>query len=207
MNGLIQAIELWLPDAEASLLEFGAGLYGGAGEMQTVSRTMCFGRAEGLPGLAWDEGRPVLLSDLQTGLFRRAAAARRAGLTSAVALPYFDGPAVRAVLIRPGDALPSEVRDGGGHASVFTFRSASGEERYELLAAIDDADSLCCSVLWLIRLALMDSSRAAAERLSALSPSWLAMSRRLLCMVCMAATTLSVSPIDDDSTAAMNSAG
>ena len=99
MNGLIQAIELWLPDAEASLLEFGAGLYGGAGEMQTVSRTMCFGRAEGLPGLAWDEGRPVLLSDLQTGLFRRAAAARRAGLTSAVALPYFDGPAVRAVLV------------------------------------------------------------------------------------------------------------
>jgi two-component system nitrogen regulation sensor histidine kinase NtrY len=48
--------------------------------------------------------------------------------------------AVRAVLVRPGDALPSEVRDGGGQASVFTFRSASGEERYELLAAIDDAD-------------------------------------------------------------------
>ena len=48
--------------------------------------------------------------------------------------------AVRTALVRPGDALPREVHVGGGRAHVFTFRSASGDDRYELLAAIDDAD-------------------------------------------------------------------
>ena len=48
---------------------------------------MCFGRAEGLPGLVWDEARPILLPDLQSGHFRRAAAARQAGLVCAAAMP------------------------------------------------------------------------------------------------------------------------
>jgi hypothetical protein len=50
---------------------------------------MCFGRAEGLPGRAWDEGRPVMLRRLEGPVFRRAQAARAAGLTCAVAVPTF----------------------------------------------------------------------------------------------------------------------
>ena len=83
MKTLIQAAEVWVPDADGHLLEFGSGLYGGLVEFGAISRQMCFGRGEGLPGRAWDEGRPVLLKDLQGGYFQRAAAARRAGLACA----------------------------------------------------------------------------------------------------------------------------
>jgi len=82
MNTLIQATEIWVPDAEGSLLEFGDGLYASAVEFGAISRSMCFGRAEGLPGRVWDEARPILLTDLQGGHFRRAAAAEISFTTS-----------------------------------------------------------------------------------------------------------------------------
>jgi hypothetical protein len=97
--GLIQAAELWLPDAEGQLLEFGGGLYGDAVEFGLVSRSMCFGRGEGLPGRVWDEARPILLKDLQGGYFRRAAAARAANLVCALAFPSYFGDALKAVVV------------------------------------------------------------------------------------------------------------
>jgi len=99
MNSLIQAAEIWLPDADATLLEFGAGLYGSAVEFGAISQAMCFGRAEGLPGRAWDDARPILLTDLQSGYFRRAAAARKAGLTCAAAMPLYRDGRLTAVLV------------------------------------------------------------------------------------------------------------
>lgn len=107
MTPLIRAAEIWLPDAEGTLLEFGAGLYPGAPEFGAISRGMCFGRAEGLPGRAWDEARPLLLTDLQSGHFRRAAAAQRAGLSCAVALPcYADDRLLAVVLLFCGGLAP-----------------------------------------------------------------------------------------------------
>ncbi len=99
MNTLIQATEIWVPDAEGTLLEFGDGLYADAVEFGAISRSMCFGRAEGLPGRVWDEARPILLTDLQTAHFRRAAAARKAGLTCAAALPVYYGDKLQAVVV------------------------------------------------------------------------------------------------------------
>ncbi len=99
MHTLIQAAEIWVPDAEGSLLEFGDGLYTSAVEFGAISRNMCFGRAEGLPGRVWDEARPILLTDLQSGHFRRAAAARKAGLTCAVALPFYLDARLQAVVV------------------------------------------------------------------------------------------------------------
>jgi hypothetical protein len=95
----IKAVEIWTPDAEGQLLELKDGLYGGAKAFETLSRGMCFGRGEGLPGRVWELGRPVLMKDLQAGYFRRAAAARKAGLAAAVALPVFAGEALKAVLV------------------------------------------------------------------------------------------------------------
>lgn len=99
MKTLIQAAEVWVPDADGHLLEFGSGLYGALAEFGAVSRQMCFGRGEGLPGRVWDEGRPLLLKDLQGGYFQRAAAARRAGLACAAALPVFVGARLKAVVV------------------------------------------------------------------------------------------------------------
>jgi len=95
----IRAVEFWLPDASNSLLEFGGGFYGEAKRLQASSQNLCFGRGEGLPGQAWEAGHPVMLTQLQVPLFRRAAAAKAHGLTSAVALPSFVGDQLRAVSV------------------------------------------------------------------------------------------------------------
>jgi hypothetical protein len=99
MKTLLQVVELWVPDAEGQLLELQDGLYGGAKAFERLSRSMCFGRGEGLPGRVWEEGHPILLKDLQAGYFRRAAAARNAGLTAAVALPVFAADLLKAVVV------------------------------------------------------------------------------------------------------------
>lgn len=95
----IRAVEYWLPDATGSLLEFGGGFYGDAKRLQASSESLCFGRGEGLPGAAWDSGHPVMLTNLQVPLFRRAGAALAHGLTSAVALPSFKGDQLCAVTV------------------------------------------------------------------------------------------------------------
>ncbi len=99
MTTFIRVAELWVPDAEGYLLEFGGGLYGNAPEFGALSRSMCFGRGEGLPGRVWEEGAPLVLKDLQGGFFQRAAAAKAAGLTCAAAFPVFYGELLKAVVV------------------------------------------------------------------------------------------------------------
>jgi putative methionine-R-sulfoxide reductase with GAF domain len=95
----IKAAELWLPSGDGSLLEFGGGAFGPAQRFAALSRSMCFGRGEGLPGRAWDEGRPILLHDFAGADFRRTDAARSAAFTCAIALPYFDDGLIAGVLV------------------------------------------------------------------------------------------------------------
>ena len=99
MNTFIRATEVWLPSADQTLLEFGGGLFGGATHFAAISRQTCFGRGEGLPGQAWDEGRPILLKQFEGSNFRRTAAAKAAGLSCAVAVPVFIGDELNAVLV------------------------------------------------------------------------------------------------------------
>jgi His Kinase A (phospho-acceptor) domain len=54
---------------------------------------------EGLPGLAWAKGQPLLLEDIRdTGRFDRAIAAQRAGVREAMAVPVTGADGVVAVL-------------------------------------------------------------------------------------------------------------
>lgn len=99
MKSFIRAAEIWLPAQDHTLLEFGAGLFGDARSFASTSRAMCFGRAEGLPGDAWDQGRPILLKAFEGSHFRRTSAAKLAGLTCAVALPFFVAGRLTAVLV------------------------------------------------------------------------------------------------------------
>ena len=98
MKTLIRATEVWLPSDDGLMLEFGSGLFASA-TLAGISRNMCFGRAEGLPGQAWDEGRPILLKQFEGSNFRRTAAARAAGLGCAVAVPTFAGERLTSVLV------------------------------------------------------------------------------------------------------------
>ena len=99
MNTFIRVAEVWVPSADGSLLELADGLFDAAPAFGAASRSMCFGRAEGLPGNAWDEGRPLLLRRLEGSYFRRTAAARAAGLTCAIALPIFVGEQLTCVVV------------------------------------------------------------------------------------------------------------
>ena len=95
----IRAVEFWVPVDDGSLLEFGGGLFGAAKRFEAATRNLCFGRGEGLPGQAWECGHPLMLKDLQSPLFRRAAAAKADALTCAVALPVFVGDQLSTVVL------------------------------------------------------------------------------------------------------------
>ena len=112
MNTFIRAVEVWLPTADGQLLEHGGGLYPGAAALGQASRRLCFGRAEGLPGQAWDEARPVLLTQFDGSTFRRTALALAAGLHSAVALPIFIDDRLTAVVVLLCGAA------GSGHGAI-----------------------------------------------------------------------------------------
>jgi hypothetical protein len=99
MKTFIRVVEIWVPDRERTLLEFGGGLYGNTRAFGAVSRSMCFGRGEGLPGQAWEQGRPIILKQLEGSYFRRGRAAAAEGLTCAIALPVFAGTLLNAVLV------------------------------------------------------------------------------------------------------------
>jgi hypothetical protein len=114
MKTFIRVVEVWVPDADASLFEFGGGLYGSAARFGMASRSMCFGRGEGLPGRCWDEGRPIVLDKLDPSTFRRTEQARAEGLTCGIALPIFAGDVHESTTGRSRvDSTPSG--GGGGH--------------------------------------------------------------------------------------------
>lgn len=95
----IRVVEVWVPGNDRSTLEFSAGLYGSAKRFGLLSRQLCFGLGEGLPGEAWQRGRPVVLKQFEGANFRRTQAASEAGLTCGIALPIFAGDFLTAVLV------------------------------------------------------------------------------------------------------------
>lgn len=94
----IRATEVWVPDAHGARLRLAGGLYGEMTAFAAVSGAESFGVAEGLPGKAWAEGRPVVLKGFRGSYFRRTEAAEAAGLTAAVAVPVFAGRTLKGVV-------------------------------------------------------------------------------------------------------------
>lgn len=100
MKTFIRVAEVWLPDADHTVLTYGAGVSGPEGQgFCASSQGMRFKPGEGLPGLAWQQGRPMLLKQLHGLPFLRAEAAWAARLSSAIALPVFVRGALTAVLV------------------------------------------------------------------------------------------------------------
>jgi len=99
MKTFIRASEVWVPSTDRTMLEFGGGLYGKATRFAALSRTLCFGRGEGLPGQAWEQGRPIILKSFEGSYFRRTAAAHAEGITCGIAVPIFAGDFLTSVLV------------------------------------------------------------------------------------------------------------
>lgn len=99
MKTFIRASEVWVPSADRSILEFGGGLYGKATRFAAISKSLCFGYGEGLPGQAWEQGRPIILKQFDGSYFRRTAAAHAEGITCGIAVPIFAGDFLSSVLV------------------------------------------------------------------------------------------------------------
>ncbi|WP_102222915.1 GAF domain-containing protein [Acidimangrovimonas sediminis] len=96
-RAFVGVTEVWVP--KDGRLIHATGDYGGRSAFEVASVVESFGPGEGLPGKAWAEARPVVLKGFDGSYFKRIEAAREAGLTSAVALPVFDGDELTAVLV------------------------------------------------------------------------------------------------------------
>jgi len=95
----IRVVESWVPSGDRTLLEFGGALYGEHSRFGALSRKLCFGRGEGLPGQAWEAGHPIVLDKFEGSAFRRIDAARAEGLTCGIAVPIFAGDFLTSVLV------------------------------------------------------------------------------------------------------------
>ena len=52
MKPFIRVTEIWVPNKDGTRLEFHDGLYGQLANFRALSKSMRFGRGEGLPGKA-----------------------------------------------------------------------------------------------------------------------------------------------------------
>ena len=127
----IRVVEVWVPDADGSLLVLGSAHYGAATRFGATSRDMCFGRGEGLPGQAWDLGRPVVLKEFAGSAFRRTEVAHAEGLTCGIAMPVYTGEQLRAVvLIFCGDKPDAAEQQVG---AIELWRNEAAESKDMLL--------------------------------------------------------------------------
>ncbi len=99
MKTFIKVTEIWLPDKERTHLELGSGLYGTLTDFKTASKQQRFAYNEGLPGKAWAQRRPIVLTEFEHSYFKRTADAKQAGLTCGIAIPLFSGDFLLAVVM------------------------------------------------------------------------------------------------------------
>jgi len=143
MKTFIRACEVWVPSNDRTMLEFGGGLYGEATRFAAIGRGLCFGRGEGLPGQAWEQGRPLVLKVFEGSYFRRTAAAHAEGITCGIALPIFAGDFLTSVLVvfcgddaahagaielwcnQPGESADMTLDDGYYGTTAETFEYIS----------------------------------------------------------------------------------
>lgn len=95
----IKATEIWEPNREKTQLSLVSGHYGIHKEFKEQSLSMTFNYNEGLPGKAWAEKHPIILTSLEDSYFKRIEMARKVGLTTAIAMPIFAGEYLHAVVV------------------------------------------------------------------------------------------------------------
>ena len=88
------AIEVWRNNpASANRLTVMDGYYGTLQHFEQISRQISVPKGQGLAGLAWETGLPVLIDDIsKADAFIRADDARQAGITMGIGIPVADNP-------------------------------------------------------------------------------------------------------------------
>jgi len=99
MKTFIKVTEIWGPTQNRAQLVLANGIYGMLNDFKSTSEQTCFEYGQGLPGKAWEESRPIVITDLAHSCFQRTEAATLAGLTSAIAIPVFSGEYLMSVIV------------------------------------------------------------------------------------------------------------
>lgn len=86
------AVEVWAnPDASDMELKLSEGYYGDLERFEWISRRLTIMNGRGLPGAAWAKGTPMIMDNLgESSSFLRARKAAEAGITTGLAIPFFD---------------------------------------------------------------------------------------------------------------------
>jgi hypothetical protein len=83
------AIEVWCNDpANQQSLHVMDGYYGSLEHFENISRQINMPKGQGIPGLAWETGMPILIEDIgKDNEFIRSADAQKAGITTGLGIP------------------------------------------------------------------------------------------------------------------------
>lgn len=83
------AIEVWCNDpANRQSLQVLDGYYGTLEHFENISKQVNMPKGQGIPGLAWATGMPVLMEDIsKVNEFSRSADAQQAGITTGLGIP------------------------------------------------------------------------------------------------------------------------
>lgn len=141
----ILATEVWVPGPSGDVLLRADGVYGPLKPFDIASEDHGFASGEGLPGRAWKEARPIILTDLSDAAFLRAAPAGEVGLSAAAAIPVFSDGALKGVLVlfcgRDDEHVgaieiwrgeeSAMTLDAGFYGSATAFRDVSEETTFQ----------------------------------------------------------------------------
>lgn len=99
MKSFIKVIEVWTPDTGRKNLILADSFYDNHSNFHETSKAISFSYNEGLPGTAWAESRPIVITDLEHSCFVRKDAAKLSGISCAIGIPVFSGHYLLAVLV------------------------------------------------------------------------------------------------------------
>lgn len=99
-HALTGIMEVWSPNYDSSALTWHSGYYGPLTEIRNLRVSTRFAPGEGLPGRAWKNRRPELVTKLTLthDNFVRQEIAEGAGLTTGISIPLIQGPYIKAVV-------------------------------------------------------------------------------------------------------------
>ena len=88
------AIEVWCNSLiSENRLNVMNGYYGTLQHFEAISRQISVPKGQGLAGLAWESGMPVLINDIsKADMFIRAKDAQQAGISMGIGIPVSDNP-------------------------------------------------------------------------------------------------------------------
>lgn len=87
---VVGAMEVWHNvNGNDSQLKLADGYYGDLERFEWISRRLTIMRGRGLPGGAWQQGRPIIIDDIgRANTFLRARNAAELGITIGLAIPF-----------------------------------------------------------------------------------------------------------------------